>query len=477
MIRARTSLRDRGMQLLGMGRHLEGDDTTDSFEGPAGAPGDVVPGSGGRSAALRSSLHTGGEVEREEDAIRLERNWEIETMLSAEAETALGGNGAATQTMSEEDLATLPSTEWIPPLPPAESQPLGDSPSFLAGDQEESPVSTAPATEAPPRAQPPPGMPDALPPPQTFTPHPTPGPSRRSRPVDAPADNLGQLPAPWTTEGVADLVGPPRSVPLTEEQRAEMLRRRDVQEKLADLQRAIEVEYDRVLHDNVSANKDITDWCHSLLAEARVIVTYREIRDLAKAEWCVEQVRARLDRAERSAEQVRAPVLITLWGIAWFFLYVYMIFDPTWVLSWFGLAGLSDSFISPPVFLRALFFGGLGSVAAVFYHLFKYVRDRSFDSEYVLSYFGKPFMGMILGAMIYLTIFVAMRLLGLTPVGLAGTEADSLTSVLYMAVLYFMAMSVGFKENLAFNLLNEVIKGILGDEDSRRRTGSTSGGN
>ena len=42
-------------------------------------------------------------------------------------------------------------------------------------------------------------------------------------------------------------------------------------------------------------------------------------------------------------------------------------------------------------------------MAAVFYHLIKYVRDRSFDSKYLLSYIGKPFMGMILGSMVYLT--------------------------------------------------------------------------
>jgi hypothetical protein len=473
MIRARTSLRDRGMQLLGMGRHLEDDGAMDSFDGPDGAAADVMSGSGGRSAAHKSTPDRVGEAEHEDGAARPGRNSEIDNLLSAEAETALGGNGSAAPTASEEDLAALPSTEWV--LPSPESLLLGDTPSFLAGDHDGIALPMTPATEEPPLTQPAPGVPDTLPP-QTSSPDPAPGPSRHTRPSDVPAANLDHLPVPGASETMVGSPRPPRSVPLTDEQRAEMLKRRDVQEKLAGLQRAIESEYQRVLHDDVTSNKDITDWCHNLLAEARVIVTYRDVGDLARAEWCVEQVRARLDRAERSAEQVRAPVLITLWGIAWFFLFVTMIFDPAWVVSWIGVDGLSDSFINPQVFLRALFFGGLGSVAAVFYHLFKYVRDRSFDGKYVLSYVGKPFMGMILGAMIYLTVFVAMRLLGLTPVGLAGSEAESLTNVLYMAVLYFVAMSVGFKENLAFGLLHRVIKRVMGDEDQKRPSEMAFGG-
>jgi hypothetical protein len=199
-----------------------------------------------------------------------------------------------------------------------------------------------------------------------------------------------------------------------------------------------------------------------------VIVMYRELGDLARAEWCVQQVRARLDRAEQSTAQIWAPVAIALWGVVWFISFIYLVFDPLWVLLVLNLADFSDPFISPQVFLRALFFGGLGGVAAVFYHLFKYVRDRSFDEEYILSYFGKPFMGMILGSMIYLTVFVAMRLLGLTPVGLPGSAPESVTNVLYMALLYFIAMAVGFKENVAFDLLNRVIKAVLGTDEVSR---------
>jgi hypothetical protein len=37
---------------------------------------------------------------------------------------------------------------------------------------------------------------------------------------------------------------------------------------------------------------------------------------------------------------------------------------------------------------------------------------------------------------------------------------------MYLALLYFIAMAAGFKENVAFDLLNRVIKSVLGgDQD------------
>jgi hypothetical protein len=261
-------------------------------------------------------------------------------------------------------------------------------------------------------------------------------------------------------------VGAPEGLQLTPEQQAELLRRRSVQEKLAKLDKAIDGQYERILRDNVSVNKSITDWCQNMLAEAREIVLSRDVDRLARAEWDVEQVRARLDRAVESRKQAnRLAWPITIWGMAWFGIFVYLVFNPTLILQLLAIGGSSDPLLVPQLFLRSLFFGGIGGVAAVFYHLFKYVRDRTFDSQYVLSYVGKPFMGMILGSMIYLTVFVLMRVVGLAPVGVQGSEVPPMTEVMYTALLFFIAMAAGFKENLAFDLLNRVIKAVLGSEE------------
>ena len=262
----------------------------------------------------------------------------------------------------------------------------------------------------------------------------------------------------------AALIGAPEAVELTEEQREELLRRHSVQKELAELGKAIDGQYDRILRDNVSVNKWITDWCQNLLAEARNIVLHRQVENLAKAEWNIQQVRARLDRAEESEKKaLRYAWPITIWGVIWFGIFVYLIFDPGFLLQILGIPETSDSFLVPEIFMRTLFFGGIGGVAAVFYHLFKYVQERSFDSQFGLSYVSKPIMGMILGSMIYLTVFVMMRVLQIAPSGLAGGNAEEIFSdVMYLALLYFIAMAAGFKENVAFDLLNRVIKSVLG---------------
>ena len=263
----------------------------------------------------------------------------------------------------------------------------------------------------------------------------------------------------------AALIGAPESVELTEEQRAELLRRPSVVEDFAALDKAIDAQYDRILRENISVNQAVTDWCHNLLAEARTIVLHRKVERLSRAEWNVEQVRARLDRAGESRKQAnRYAWLIAIWGIIWFGFFVYLIFDPLAVFRFLPFAGGDDTFLVPEVFLRSLFFGGIGGVAAVFFYLLKYVQERSFDSQYVLSYVAKPFMGMMLGSMIYLTVFVVMRVLGLAPIGLRGEGTQGVTDIMYMAVLYFTAMAAGLRENLAFALLSRVIKTVLGGE-------------
>ena len=108
-------------------------------------------------------------------------------------------------------------------------------------------------------------------------------------------------------------------------------------------------------------------------------------------------------------------------------------------------------------------------MAAIFYHVFKHVRERNFDDKHTLSYLGKPFMGMILGAMAYLGMFVLMRILGIKPVGLQVSDAELLTHVFYMAALYLLAIALGFKENRVFNLFNHAVKAMLGGEFRRSR--------
>jgi hypothetical protein len=268
-------------------------------------------------------------------------------------------------------------------------------------------------------------------------------------------------------------IGAPESVRLTAQQRDELLRRRSIQDKFAEIGQAIDGQYERILRENVSVSESITLWCHNMLAESRTIVLNQQVEKLAEAEWYLEQVRARLDRAIESRKQAnRYAWPITAWGVVWFIAFVYLVFNPMLILIWLNLRTSGDQFIVPEIFLRSLYFGGIGGVAAIFYHLFKYVSLRSFDSQFVLSFVGKPIMGMILGSMVYLTVFVAMRVLGFAAIGLQGGESQTITDVMYIALLFFVAMAAGFKENLAFSLLNRMIKSVLGTEGEEETAAS-----
>ena len=466
MARVRTSLKERGRQILGLGRRgSDGEMSTGAGETPA-----LWARSRGDAGTV--DIAVAGDADLPHEVAEADREREIDEMLSVEAKAATGEDAASARSARRSsDTGPLPVSEWICPVSATGPRPLPAPPPVAARSRATS--SSPPELVAVPANQPP-------------TSSPAPSPVERpsvSLPVAesvhasvaAEADDLLPMPQAGDAAGMEGAAGPPRSVQLTDEEETELLRRQDVREKLTDLDKNIQSLHDRLLRENVSVNKDITNRCHNLLQEARVIVMYRELEKLARAEWCVEQVRARLDRADDSRKQVGAPILIIVWGMIWFILSVYLIFNPTWVVLRFNLDRFTDSFINPEIFLRTLFFGGIGGVAAMLYHLFKCVSDRNFDSKHVLSYFGKPFMGMILGSMIYLTVFVAMRVLRLSPIGLPESNAETVANVLYTGILFFIAMIVGFKENLAFNLLNRVIKGVLRDDDAVKTPAATGG--
>jgi hypothetical protein len=522
MVRKRASLKDKGEEILGVKRGGQGADIL--FGGGTEAQPAAMPEAEGipevpapeeermpqGEADLDESLRTEAEAaqvagllsaeaeypaaaeglpRREAD---LDQELDLESLLSAEAEAAEGET-----TLPE--LATTPAASAPPPPepitptppPPAVERPLpAPPPGVVRPMPAPPPATTAPPSSSPavvqPASAPPPSGPAAIPPPQVGSPPPSPTPAvappstatgapdlsvpRPPRYIQMVSGDFDLLAEETSADAAAAaLIGVPEGVRLTVEQREELLRRRSVQQELAELDRAIEAQYDRILRENISVNKDITDWCHNMLAEARTIVLHRQVDKLDRAEWSVEQVRARLDRAGESRKQAnRFAWPITLWGVAWFGIFVFLIFKPMLVLQYLASAESGETFLVPEIFLRSLFFGGIGGVAAVFYHLFKYMQQRSFDSQYGLSYVAKPFMGMILGSMIYLTVFVVMRVLGLAPIGLEQAGTQTVTDVMYMALLFFVAMAAGFKENLAFDLLNRVIKTVLrSDQDAK----------
>ncbi len=248
-------------------------------------------------------------------------------------------------------------------------------------------------------------------------------------------------------------------------ERRRLLQDPRIREQFLQVYNAIDALYEQILDENISVSKEITDWAHKLLAETRYIVMNYQVKYLAKAEWNIEQVKARFDRAEESARQAEKwSRWLVIWGMIWFVVFVYLIFNPDFLLKYLTSNQALSDLLVPDVFLRSLFFGAIGGVAAVFHSLLKYVTKRQFDVEYVLSYFVKPFMGMIVGTLIYLMVYVVMRPFGLTPAVLQQTNGST-SRLIFEVLSYFMAAAAGFKENLAFDLLGRVLKVIFRDTD------------
>ena len=257
--------------------------------------------------------------------------------------------------------------------------------------------------------------------------------------------------------------------PEERKERERLLNDPRIREQFIQIYNAIDTEYEHILDDNISVSKEITDWAHKLLAETRQIVMNYQIKYLAKAEWNIEQVRARFDRAEESAKQAEKwSRWLIIWGMLWFVVFVYLIFTPDYLLKFLVSNDALSDLLVPDIFLRTLFFGAIGGVAAVFHSLLRYITKRTFDVEYVLSYFVKPFMGMIVGTLIYLIVFVVMRPFGLTPTVLSqsGTGDVQTGRLIFEVLSYFLATAAGFKENLVFDLLNKTLKILFRDSQT-----------
>lgn len=253
---------------------------------------------------------------------------------------------------------------------------------------------------------------------------------------------------------------------LTQEERNQILAWLG-EEWIQTLESAIDEAYDEVRRQ-VGANKNITTECYNKLLQARDIVLRRDVGQIAQAEYYVEDVRTRLKRAEESEKAAkRHQWWILLWGLFWFvgFMASLFVINEGWFWNYIAPTGLSNAVVDMEVFLTTMVWGGVGGVVSVLYSLFKHVGQRDFDAHYKLSYLGKPFLGLILGATVYMVFNLVLRTLGILPAGLEGMEDVADTAVTVApGVLYLIAWASGFKENTIFELVDRTMKRLLGGD-------------
>ena len=253
---------------------------------------------------------------------------------------------------------------------------------------------------------------------------------------------------------------------LTQEEKAQILAWMG-EERLAALDVAIDEAYEEV-RLRVADNATIATDCFNRLLKARDIVLRRDAAKLPQAEYYVEFVQARLKRAVDSDTAARKyQWRILIWGLFWCgaFLALLILLNESWFRDYFISPPSGNALVDMEVFLSTMVWGGIGGVVAVLYSLFKHVGQRDFDVHYNLSYVGKPFLGVIVGATVYMAFALVTRALGILPVSVDGGGQVVATPVA-PGVMYLLAWVGGFKENRIFDLVDRGMKRVFSGGDA-----------
>lgn len=258
--------------------------------------------------------------------------------------------------------------------------------------------------------------------PATFVTPPPPD-ATPARAPDIVTDTETPMPPPPTLETDAEISALLTNVPLPTTEEPE--------DRFTALGERIERLYSEVKID-LPDSKLATEYCFNLLRQARQAV---EARDYARAEFFIQLVDAKLKRSQRSIKAARGIGMIFLW--VWQLVALVAgggLIAMTYVinLTLFGLPVAPDLI----VLLRAMGWGMLGSVIGAFYNLPRAIVWREFDSAYTSHYVARPFVGALLGALLFL----------LSQAGIvAGTLVIGDVKI-GPIFLYVFAFLVGFKQ-------------------------------
>lgn len=194
-------------------------------------------------------------------------------------------------------------------------------------------------------------------------------------------------------------------------------------------------------------SKIVTEYCFDLLRQARQAV---EARDYARAEFFIQLVDAKLKQSQRSIKAARGlgMILIVLWQLMALVAGGGLI-AMTYVvnLTLFGLPVAPDFLI----LLRALGWGMLGSMIGALYNLPRAIVWREYDSAYAMHYVARPFVGALLGALLFL----------LSQAGIvAGTLVIGDVKI-GPIFLYVFAFLVGFKQEYVGEFFDGIMRAMF----------------
>jgi len=250
---------------------------------------------------------------------------------------------------------------------------------------------------------------------------------------------------------------PARPLTPEEEEEAKM---RAARERLDVLGSEIYTLYQKVAEE-LSSREDLSERALSLLGKARGILLKRP-QDFDEAERNVAEVRTLITRVENSRawSSYYGNRLLVYEAAFFVVLLAALLFDKPLATLFSYMVGTSAGgtvFTSmteafPP--WNTLIWGGIGGVVGALYSLHWHVAEKQdFDKQHNMWYIVQPFMGLILGGIIYLVIAT----------GFLALSADIASAQAGRAVQWFpslIACLAGFRQKFAYELLDNIMQVI-----------------
>jgi hypothetical protein len=104
--------------------------------------------------------------------------------------------------------------------------------------------------------------------------------------------------------------------------------------------------------------------------------------------------------------------------------------------------------------------GGIGGVTAVFFGLYRHASIRDFDAGFLLWYYFKPAIGIVIGPIVYLAGMAGL---------LATTGSANITS---HHLLLIAAFAAGFSERFSLSLIDKIGEMVFGTPETPKKTES-----
>ncbi len=183
-----------------------------------------------------------------------------------------------------------------------------------------------------------------------------------------------------------------------------------------------------------------------------------------EAERILGEVEFRIHHAGRVREWSRSiGTRLLLYELVWALaIVVGMLYLPSGVTRFVqqNLPNLSEqTALDTNTAVFTLLWGGLGGVVGALVALRTHVaRDQDFDRQWSIWYVTNPMMGVVMGAFVFLIVRA----------GLFALLPNSETQIQSIWLVYAFAWLAGFQQNVAFDLVERVVKVFALSRDSER---------